>query len=183
MDTPSPIRVELVPHDPAWGQRARDEADVLRGALGDVLLAVHHIGSTAIEGIHAKPVIDLMPVVRGLAALDARRAALEGLGYRWWGELGLAGRRYCTRDDPASGKRLVQLHAYARGAPDIVRHLAFRDVLRERPTLAAGYDREKLRCQRLHPEDSHAYGDCKRDWIRTVEARALAEAAGPPSME
>lgn len=148
---------------------------MLRDALGDVLLAVHHIGSTAIASIHAKPVIDLMPVVRGLTALDTRRTALEGLGYCWWGELGLAGRRYCTRDDPASGKRLVQLHAYEQGAPDIERHLAFRDFLRDRPALAANYDREKQRCRRLHPEDSHAYGDCKSDWIRSVEAQALAE--------
>lgn len=175
MDKPSPIRVELVPHDPAWAEAARAEAVVLRDALGDVLLTVHHVGSTAIPDIHAKPILDLMPVVGELAALDGHRAALEGLGYRWLGELGLPGRRYCTKDDPASGKRLVQLHAYEQGAPDIERHLAFRDFLCERPALAAEYDREKQRCQRLHPGDSHAYGDCKSDWIRSVEAQALAE--------
>jgi len=171
---PPPIRVELLPHDPAWAQLAGAEREALFGALGDVLLVVHHIGSTAVPGIHAKPVVDLMPVVRDLDALDARRGSLEGLGYQWWGELGLQGRRYCTKDDPGTGKRLVQLHAYADGASDIARHLAFRDFLLRHPEVAADYDREKLRCQRLHPEDSHAYGDCKSDWIRTVEARALA---------
>jgi len=181
MDAPSPIRVELVPHDPAWVRLAKAEASALHAALGDNLLAVHHIGSTAIAGIRAKPVIDLMPVVRDPALLDANRFALEALGYRWWGELGLPGRRYCTRDDPASGKRLVQLHAYAQGARDIVRHLAFRDCLRRQPALAGEYEREKLRCQRLHPDDSHAYGDCKSDWIRNIEARALA--TYPLSME
>src|SRR5690606_8204860 len=104
MDAPSPIRVELVPHDPAWARLARVEAVALHAALGDNLLAVHHIGSTAIAGIRAKPIVDLMPVVRAPTLLDASRAALEALGYRWWGELGLAGRRYCTRDDPASGQ-------------------------------------------------------------------------------
>lgn len=174
MDTPSPIRVELVPHDPAWACLARAEADALHAALGDGLLAVHHIGSTAIAGIRVKPIIDLLPVVRAPALLEESRVALEGIGYRWWGELGLPGRRYCTRDDPASGKRLVQLHLYAQGARDIARHLAFRDCLRRQPALAGEYEREKLRCQRLHSDDSHAYGDCKSGWIRAIEAQALA---------
>ena len=181
MDTPRPIRVELVPHDPAWASLARAEADSLHAALGDGLLAVHHIGSTAIAGIRAKPIIDLMPVVRSPALLDESRLALEGSGFRWWGELGLPGRRYCTRDDPASGKRLVQLHLYAQGSRDIARHLAFRDHLCREPECAREYEREKLRCQRLHPDDSHAYGDCKSDWIRGIEAQVIA--THPLSME
>ncbi len=147
---------------------------MLHAALGDVLLAVHQIGSTAIPGICAKPVVDLMPVVRGLPALEAHRANVEALGYEWWGEFGLPGRRYCPKDDAVTGKRLVQLHAYADGDHDIQRHLAFRDFLRRYPRMASEYASEKMRCQRLHPEDSHAYGNCKSDWIRAVEARALA---------
>ncbi|MCL7715071.1 GrpB family protein [Stenotrophomonas mori] len=181
---PPPIRVELLPHDPAWALAAEAEASALRGALGSTLLTVHHVGSTAIPGIHAKPILDLMPVVRTLAGLDARRDALQALGYAWWGELGLPGRRYCSKDDPQSGRRLVQLHAYPEGAADIARHLAFRDFLRGDAQVAAAYDREKRRCQRLHPHDSHAYGDCKGAWIREVEARALAAVATPlPSKE
>jgi GrpB-like predicted nucleotidyltransferase (UPF0157 family) len=180
---PPPIRVELRPHDPAWALLAEAERAALFDAIGDLLLVVHHIGSTAVPDIHAKPVVDLMPVVRDIGALDARRATIEGLGYRWWGELGLRGRRYCTKDDPDTGKRLLQLHAYAEGADDIERHLAFRDFLLQHPAVAADYDREKLRCQRLHPEDSHAYGECKSDWIRAVEARALASNQPIESME
>jgi GrpB-like predicted nucleotidyltransferase (UPF0157 family) len=156
---PAPICVELWPHDPAWALLAEAERAALFDAIGDVLLVVHHIGSTAVPGIHAKPVVDLMPVVRDLEALDARRDAIERLGYRWWGELGLQGRRYCSKDDPATGKRLAQLHAYAEGADDIARHIAFKDFLLRHPTVAADYDREKLRCQRLHPDDSHAYSE------------------------
>src|SRR5258705_10324227 len=174
----APIPVELHPHDPKWVGSARTESARLSGALGETLIVVHHIGSTAIPGIHAKPIIDLMPIVRTIAELEGLRAVVEGLGYAWWGEYGLEGRRYCTFDDPASGRRKVQLHFYEDGAPWIRRHLAFRDYLRSRPDLVREYEAEKMRCAELHPMDSHAYTKCKDAWIKRVEAEALAAYAG-----
>lgn len=171
---PPPIQVHLVPHDPRWADAAAAEGAALAQALGDVVLRVHHVGSTAIPGISAKPILDLVPVVTSLAGLDEQRCALEALGYAWWGELGLPGRRYCTKDDPATGERLVQLHCYVHGSSEVVRHLAFRDHLRARPDVARAYDDEKARCRRLHPDDSHAYGDCKAECIQRIEAEALA---------
>ncbi len=175
-DLPPPIPVELSPHDPRWAENARAESAALAIALGAILRVVHHIGSTAIPGIRAKPILDLLPIAASLPELDDRRAAIEALGYQWWGEFGLPGRRYCTKSDPVTGRRLVQLHFYAAGSPEIARHLAFRDYLRARPEIAEAYDREKARCQRLHPDNSLTYNDCKSAWIRRIQAEALAVA-------
>ncbi len=84
-------RVMLASHDPAWIVMAEAEAARLAPAVGETLVAVHHIGSTAIAGIAAKPIVDLMPVVRSLDALEARRRQIEALGYMWRGEFGIRG--------------------------------------------------------------------------------------------
>lgn len=168
------IAVELAPHSPLWAEMARAETERLGAALGEVLITVHHIGSTSIPGIMAKPIVDLIPVVRDLASLDAAKAQLEALGYDYLGEFGLPGRRYCRRKDPATGKRAVQLHCYAQRFPEIDRHLAFRDYLRAHPAIAQAYEVEKRRAAALHPDNTLAYNAEKNDWIKRTEKDALA---------
>ncbi|MEL7025685.1 MAG: GrpB family protein [Pseudomonadota bacterium] len=157
--------------DPSWPHMATqliDEwSDTVRG-----LIAVHHIGSTSVFGLPAKPVIDLLPVFETDGALDAAQRSVEAMGYEWLGEYGLPGRRYARRNGP-DGHREVQVHCYALGSPEITRHLAFRDALRGNAGLRAAYTSVKARCAALHAGDPRAYGDCKSSWIKKVEARAL----------
>ncbi|MBX8824862.1 GrpB family protein [Ochrobactrum sp. SFR4] len=170
---PPAFKVELLAHDPEWHDAAQKEIAVLKAELAECLVTIHHVGSTAIAGIHAKPVFDLIPVVHTVEQLDAYQHTLEALGYEWWGEFGLPGRRYCTKEDAVNGKRLVQLHCYAQGSDEITRHLAFRDYLRAHPIIAQNYDAVKAHCRNLHPDNSHDYGDCKHEWISKTEAAAL----------
>ena len=168
-----PIKVELLPHDRHWAELAVTESGIIRSALAENLITVHHIGSTAIPSIEAKPIVDLIPVVGSLERLDVQRPDLEALGYGWHGPLGLPGRRNCTKSDPKSGRRRIQLHIYQDGSPEITRHVAFRNYLRNHPGLAREYEAEKFRCQVLHPDNSHSYSDCKDAWIKRIEAEAL----------
>lgn len=173
-----PRPVALSPHDPHWAVRAGALIAELQAAAPGAFVALHHIGSTAVPGLAAKPVIDLLGETGSLAAIEAARpglqgSGLEGLGWRWRGENGVAGRRYFTMDDPETGARAAHLHVHAAGDPMIAWHLAFRDRLRAEPATAAAYEAEKRRCAGLHPGDSGAYAACKKAWTDGVAEEAV----------
>lgn len=162
--------VELVDHNPAWTEQAAHEGVRLSIALGDALFVVEHMGSTAIPGIAAKPIIDLFPVVRSLEALDAKRPAIEALGYQWRGEFGIPGRRYCTRDE--NGVRRFHVHCFEATSPELRRHRIFRDYLRAHDREAHAYEAQKLAAAAEYPDDSLAYNDAKSAWIVACQSRA-----------
>ena len=165
--------VRLCDPSPEWIAALARESEQLSSALGGVLLEIHHIGSTAIPGIRAKPIVDLVPVVVSLHKLDAARERLEVLGYSWWGEYGLARRRYCTLQDPVTGQRSINAHFFEQGDPEIERHVAFRDYLRAHPEAAREYEAVKIRSAALHPENVNDYNDGKSAWIRATEPLAI----------
>ena len=171
-----PIAVNLVDYRSEWPELAAHHLDRLK-ILGATLAEFHHVGSTSVPGMVAKPVIDLMPLVVDLAELDGKRSVVEGLGYRWHGEYGVPGRRFCTLED-GDGQRIVQLHFYETGSPNARRHLAFRDYLRSFPEAAADYVVEKRRAAALFPDNSTAYANEKGAWIRATEAKALDWSVG-----
>lgn len=166
-------QVLVVPPDPSWAGRFAAEAARVRTALAGVAVEVHHIGSTAIRGIAAKPVVDMLLVVADLASLDARTAAMIGLGYQAMGEFGLPGRRYFRRSTP-EGVRLFHAHAFECGSAGARRHLAFRDYMNAHPAAAQAYGALKQRLARDCAGDMQAYMDGKDAFVKAHEALALA---------
>ncbi|MGV6848122.1 MAG: GrpB family protein [Marinibacterium sp.] len=164
----------LAAPDPDWPARAAAEAARWRAADMPGLVQIHHIGSTAVPGLPAKPVIDLLAEFDGLSSCEAARGAIEALGYDWMGAHGLPRRRYARADDPVTGRRLFQIHCYAAGDGEAVRHLAFRDALSGNAALRAAYTSVKAACAARHPEGGAQYGACKSGWIDKTEARAMA---------
>ena len=85
--------VNVKEYNPDWKKLFEEEAELIRSILGDNCNAVHHIGSTAVEGLAAKPIIDIMPVVSDLAAVDEAAELFKNAGYEYMGEFGMPGRR------------------------------------------------------------------------------------------
>ena len=92
-----PQHITVVDYRPEWEQMFENEARVIWKILGDNCVAVHHIGSTAVKGLAAKPIIDIMPVVKSLESVDAVATEFERMGYEYLGEFGIEGRRYLRR--------------------------------------------------------------------------------------
>src|SRR5690606_38947451 len=105
------MNIRVVPYNPEWPRLFEEEAKRVTTALGDLVLRAHHIGSTSIPGLKAKPIIDIMLEVISLDAMDRAASQLVQLGYEAMGEFGVPGRRY-FRMDNAAGERIRQVHAF-----------------------------------------------------------------------
>lgn len=163
--------VKVVPHDPLWRDAFETEAKSIAEALGENALSVRHIGSTAIPGIHAKPVIDLLVEVVDLERVDEQSSSMEALGYEAKGEYGISGRRYFRKND-LEGTRTHHVHVFRTGSAEIERHLAFRDYLIAHPSEAGKYGELKKKLAAAHPHDIDAYMDGKDGFIKETERRA-----------
>jgi GrpB-like predicted nucleotidyltransferase (UPF0157 family) len=162
--------VEVVPYHPRWPVLFEDEAALLRRTLGDVAVHIHHIGSTSVPGLVAKPIIDILLEVTSLAALDALNEAMRAIGYEPRGELGIPRRRYF----PKGGMdRTHQVHAFVVGDEHGMRHLAFRDYLRAHPETAKEYGELKIAIARDCDNDIERYCDGKDAYVKRVEALAI----------
>ncbi len=168
--------VEIAEYDPNWPDLFERERALIAGALGGLVVAVEHVGSTAVPGLGAKPVIDIMIGVRTLADGEKCVGPLEGLGYEYKGELGIPGRLYFYR--LAKGWRSHQLHMVEYGSDLWERHLLFRDYLREHPQEAVEYYRLKVRLATEFRMNREGYTEAKTAFIESVLAQATKMTGG-----
>jgi len=167
----------LVAHNPSWAGQYLHEAAGIRAVLGRNAVGLHHIGSTSIPGILAKPVIDILGAVTCLDAVDDCVDAIGRLGYEAKGEFGLAGRRYFRKHNDR-GQRTHHLHIYTRNSADFLRHLVFRDFLLAFPEQAKRYSEFKAKLVDEIGVRREDYQAAKSPFVADLERQALAWSQG-----
>ena len=175
---PAPIdRIEIVPCDPRWPDTFAKEAGCIRAALrlhGEH--AIEHIGSTAVPGLDAKPVIDILLIESDTARWPLFVAPLQGLGYVFWVDNPRRDRLFFVKGMPPLGSGRTH-HVHVRVPADAQRECAFRDWLRAHPDDAARYAALKRELAAAHTDDRAAYTEGKTAFIEAMLQRAEAEAA------
>jgi GrpB-like predicted nucleotidyltransferase (UPF0157 family) len=160
----------LVDYQSSWPRHYQAAAADLATAFAGATASIDHIGSTAVPGLCAKPVIDILLGVRDLAHVTERIGALETLGYHYRPEYEdtLPQRRYFVR--AADDRPRIHLHAWVSGSVEWTRHLAFRDALRSQPGLASEYAVLKRRLAATHAGDKAEYTAAKAPFIARFHA-------------
>lgn len=160
-------KVVVVPYDPAWEAQFRLIAAELKQTLGELALAVEHVGSTAVPGLAAKPIIDIDVVIRDYGVFSQVVELLERIGYYHEGDLGIPGREAFGY----SGKEHLQnhhLYACTADSGELRRHLAFRDHLRKNREAAEEYGRIKRNAARQFPDSIEDYLRMKGPFIEEI---------------
>jgi GrpB-like predicted nucleotidyltransferase (UPF0157 family) len=156
--------IQLAPADPEWPIRFEREREALEAAIGEwVEGGVHHVGSTAVPGLEAKPIIDILVGVADLEVARSCFGPLADLGYLYAPYLPAEMHWFC-KPDPA--RRTHHLHLVPVGSRRYRDELAFRDLLRADPQLAADYAALKRSLAERHRDDREAYTDAKGAFIR-----------------
>ena len=168
--------VEIVAYDPAWPAEFEHERALIACALGGRMLGIEHVGSTAVAGLGAKPIIDITVSVRRLADGENCVRPLEGLGYVYRGDGGIPGRLYFSK--PTTRPRTHHLHMVEHGSDFWQRHILFRDYLRKHPDEADRYYRLKVRLAAQFRDDRVGYTEAKTKFIESALARARGTEPG-----
>ncbi|WP_121821586.1 GrpB family protein [Halostella salina] len=167
--------VSLAPHDPAWAERYAAEVDRLRAVVGDDISEFHHVGSTAVPGVPAKPIVDVLAVVPSRETARALVPTLEANGYEHRPNDGVPDRVFLAKG-PRSN-RTHYLSLTERGSDTCAEQIAFRDYLRANPPVAAAYAGLKRDLAARFPDDRAAYTERKGEFVERVLDRA---GDGPP---
>ena len=160
--------VVVVPYDPAWPAAFALLLDRLAPVLGELAAGIEHVGSTAVPGLAAKPIVDVDVVIRHAEDLDETVRRLAALGYVHLGDLGIVGRE-AFRSAP--GLPSHHLFVCASGAVPLQAHLTLRDALRGDPDLAFAYAALKRELAERYRDDRDAYSEGKSAFITAVLLR------------
>jgi GrpB-like predicted nucleotidyltransferase (UPF0157 family) len=163
------MKVRLTDFSENWSRLFQMEAQFLSAIFGDVIIRFEHFGSTSVQGMKAKPVIDMMCIVKDIETIDSFNDKMSSLGYDVVGEWGIPGRRLFRK---GGENRSHHIHFYQSDNPQIERHLVFRDYLRSHPEEVARYSRFKEELSKRF-DNTSGYSPAKKTFVTEMEQQAL----------
>lgn len=155
----------ISPYNPIWPTMYNEEANKIKENLGDNCLAIHHVGSTSVSGLAAKPIIDILPVVQDLSEVDKANQKMEELGYEVKGEYGFLLRRYFVKNQ-------FNVHVFDQSNTEIKRFLNFRNWLREHPGDRMAYENLKRQLAKEFKSDTQGYAFAKSNFVSNIDKQA-----------
>ena len=160
-------KVIVLPYDEAWKTAFEAIKAEIESALGELILGIEHVGSTSVEGMSAKPCIDLDVIIKDDSMLDAVIERLAEIGYIHEGDLGINGREAFKYTDKP---HLMTHHLYVctESSDELRRHIVFRDFLRNDPDAAKRYSAIKETAAKLYPNDIDKYIEYKAPCIQEL---------------
>ncbi len=163
-------RVEIVPYDPAWPIQFEQQAGLIRNALGSAALAVEHVGSTAVPGLAAKPVLDIALTVKDSSREESYAPALEAHGF----ELFVREPEWFAHRMFKHFSPRTNLHVFSKGCSEVERLKLFRDWLRAHEMDRALYENAKRKLAARHWVLLQDYADAKTKVVKEILGRAVA---------
>ena len=164
------MKVRLSDYDENWIQLFEDETYFLKDVFGNEIIEFEHFGSTSVPGMKAKPVIDMMCLVKDIKRIDRFNEQMSSFGYDVAGEWGIQDRRLFRKGGEG---RTHHIHFYQYDNPQIQRHLIFRDYLRTHPNEVELYTNLKERLAQKY-DDTRFYSKEKRTFVNELEQRSMS---------
>ncbi|MGX8698982.1 MAG: GrpB family protein [bacterium] len=161
--------VVVLPYDEQWRQDFLKIKAELTNTLGQLTIGIEHVGSTSVQGLSAKPIIDIDVVIKDYTVLENVVSVLREIGYQHEGNLGIVGREAFKYD----GKEHLQKHhlyVCPEDSPELKRHIAFRDYLRTHPDAVREYSHIKEEAAKQYPDDIERYIEYKSPFIEKIYA-------------
>ena len=160
-------KVVVLPYDRIWKSDFEEIKREIEGAIGDLMIGIEHVGSTSVEGMSAKPIIDIDVIIKDYAVFDAVVRRLEAIGYVHEGNLGIKDREAFKY---ANKPHLRKHHLYVcpRQSEELHRHITFRDFLAKNPEAVKKYSAVKEKAAQLFPDNIEKYIEYKSPCIEEL---------------
>jgi len=162
-------RVGVVSYNSNWKEMYKEESEKIKNVLSDIIINIHHIGSTAIPGIKAKPVIDILVEVKYIEGADQYNHKMKELGYEAMGEYGIPKRKFFRK---GGNNRTHHIHIFQVGNEEIEKHINFKEYLIAHPKKAQEYSKLKENLVNKYTCDIENYINSKSDFIKEIDRKA-----------